>query len=57
MFTFLVFLKGSEVNKRKEEISSVEHAQRLAKVDSVFFYTFPLMFLAFNIIYWPYWIA
>jgi hypothetical protein len=47
--------KGSEVNKRKEEISGVEQAQRLANVDSFFFYLFPFMFFVFNIIYWPYW--
>jgi len=47
--------QGSDLNKRKDEISEIDQKQRLAKVDVIFLYTFPLMFLAFNIIYWPYW--
>ena len=47
--------QGSELNKRKEEIAAVDQGQRLARVDSIFMYMFPLTFLIFNIIYWPYW--
>ena len=47
--------QGSELNKRKEEIAALDQGQRLARVDSIFMYAFPLMFLVFNIVYWPYW--
>ncbi len=47
--------QGSELNKRKDEIAALDQGQRLAKVDSIFSYTFPILFLLFNIVYWPYW--
>ena len=47
--------QGSEVNKRRDEIKAVEQTQKLNKVDSIFLMAFPLMFLVFNITYWPYW--
>ena len=47
--------QGSELNKRKDEIAEIDQKQRLARVDSIFMYAFPLMFLVFNIAYWPYW--
>ena len=37
--------EGKARNKKKEEYRS--------KVDDVFFVVFPLMFLIFNLIYWP----
>ena len=43
--------QGSELNKRKEEIAGLDQGQRLAKVDTIFLYVFPLTFLAFNIVY------
>ena len=46
---------GSESNKRKEEIASLDQGLRVARVDSLFSVLFPLMFLIFNIVYWPYW--
>lgn len=46
---------GSELNKRKEEIAALDQGQLLAKVDSIFSYAFPLTFLLFNVVYWPYW--
>ena len=47
--------QGSDLNKRKEEIAEIDQKQKLARVDSIFSYAFPLMFLVFNIAYWPYW--
>ena len=47
--------QGSELNKRKDEIAEIDQKQRLARVDSIFSYSFPMMFLVFNIVYWPYW--
>ena len=37
--------KGKSREKRKEEYRS--------KVDDIFFVVFPMMFLIFNVIYWP----
>ena len=46
---------GSEVNKRKQEIASLDQGLKLQKVDRIFAVGFPLTFLLFNIVYWPYW--
>jgi len=46
---------GSELNKRKEEIGALDQGVRLARVDSIFSIFFPVMFLLFNMAYWPYW--
>ena len=47
---------GSELNKRKEEIAGIDQKQKLDKVDVAFRIFFPSLFLAFNLVYWPYWI-
>ena len=47
--------QGSELNKRKEEIAGLDQGQKLAKVDTIFLYVFPITFVAFNIVYWPFW--
>ena len=49
--------EGSEVNKRASEIVSIDQAQLIIKVDTVFFYTFPGLFLVFNVIYWIFWLT
>ena len=43
--------QGSDLNKRKVEIAEIDQKQKLARVDSIFLYAFPLMFLVFNIAY------
>ena len=47
---------GSELNKRKEDLGLLDQGTRIARVDSIFSIGFPLMFLLFNVVYWPYWI-
>jgi len=47
--------QGSELNKRKDEISGIEQSQRLAKTDTIFMYVFPVTFIVFNVFYWPFW--
>ena len=46
---------GSELNKRKEDLAALDQGVRLARVDSIFSIFFPVMFLLFNVAYWPYW--
>ncbi len=41
---------------RKEELKTLGQSEMLANVDMYFLYTFPVLFLVFNIIYWPYWL-
>ena len=43
------------VKQRQEEISKIDQRQRLADVDTVFLYIFPLTFFIFNILYWSFW--
>ena len=47
--------QGSDSNKRKDEIAGLDQGQKLAKVDTMFLYVFPITFAAFNIVYWPFW--
>ena len=51
-----VLYQGSEFNKRKEEIGYLDQGQNLAKIDTIFLYVFPITFVAFNIVYWPFWL-
>jgi hypothetical protein len=47
----------SEINKRNSEIVSIDQAQLIIKVDTLFLYSFPCLFLVFNVIYWIYWLT
>ena len=49
--------EGSEINKRNSEIGFIDQAQLIIRVDTVFFYGFPCLFLIFNIIYWIFWLT
>ena len=42
--------------QRLEEVDEIERWKKMANIDAVFFYLFPLSFLVFNMIYWPYWL-
>ena len=42
--------------QRLEEVDEIERWKKMVNIDAVFFYLFPLSFLVFNMIYWPYWL-
>eukprot|EP00090_Calanus_glacialis_P024072 TRINITY_DN37374_c0_g1_i1.p1 TRINITY_DN37374_c0_g1~~TRINITY_DN37374_c0_g1_i1.p1 ORF type:complete len:266 (+),score=63.00 TRINITY_DN37374_c0_g1_i1:102-800(+) len=45
-----------EIKQRLEEVDEIERWKKMANIDAIFFYLFPLSFLVFNLIYWPYWL-
>jgi len=44
-----------DVKKRLEELDEISGWRKMAAIDSVFLYLFPLLFFAFNLFYWPFW--
>ena len=42
--------------QRLEDLDEIERWKKMANIDAIFFYLFPLAFLVFNLIYWPYWL-
>jgi len=45
-----------EIKQRLEDLDEIERCQRMSSIDAVFLRLFPLSFLVFNLIYWPYWV-
>ncbi len=48
-------MSDSQAVAKKEELQSLNQNEMLANVDVYFLYMFPVAFIVFNIIYWPYW--
>ncbi|XP_023338671.1 acetylcholine-gated chloride channel subunit acc-2 [Eurytemora carolleeae] len=44
-----------DVKKRLEELEEIEGWRKMAAIDSIFLYLFPLLFFVFNVFYWPFW--
>ena len=45
-----------EIKQRLEDLDEIERCQKMSYIDSIFLKLFPLAFLVFNLIYWPYWV-
>lgn len=48
---------NSELVKKLEEEKLLDQNELLAKIDTAFLYSFPIAFIIFNVIYWPFWIT
>ena len=46
---------GSELNKQQEDMACLDQGEKLAKVDTIFLRVFPMAFVVFNVVYWPFW--
>lgn len=45
-----------EIKQRLEDLDEIDRCQRMSSIDALFLRLFPLSFLVFNLIYWPYWV-
>ena len=45
-----------EIKQRLEDLDEIERCQKIVTIDAIFLRLFPLSFLVFNMIYWPYWV-
>ena len=45
-----------EIKQRLEDLDEIDRCQRMSYIDAIFLRLFPLSFLVFNLIYWPYWV-
>ena len=45
-----------EIKQRLEDLDEIERCQKMSTIDAIFLRLFPLSFLVFNLIYWPYWV-
>ena len=45
-----------EIKQRLEDLDEIDRCQRMSSIDAIFLRLFPLAFLVFNLIYWPYWV-
>ena len=47
--------RDPETQEREEEHATLDENELLVKVDSIFLGVFPIIFLLYNMIYWPFW--